>query len=280
MSRRPISPIEDLNWFFKESPAALGMKAQAISDTSAIPSASSDFAPTDNQMHDANRQRRIQRELSQLSTEHKAVLEVAYEQRKEFTIKGGTDAETKASEMTREDRSRYDLAAPVERKVRMEYQAASERADKMVRAWERDERQALKDGDADEIEWTKGQLSAARTLRREVNDRARKAEGEGVELLREAHKAYRTVRTAMRRERKEADKRERALANERREERRQRGVEAQRALRSAFAGERGGDPLPDSHAEELRDICDVLGPLLTKGYSDETAAWLESGGLA
>lgn len=238
---RPVHPIEDLRWFYQESEAVLGYRAQAIHHTSHIPSTSRRVEPTDSACAGANRQRAIAEALRRIP-EHLAILEQAYELRHQFAPRG----EVGGFEVVGpEDVARYGLAARIVRRVRLAYASAWEEADAAVKWLESREHP------------DKGALTKARSERRRIRDAAEQLERDGVERLRRAHEAYVAAAKAARSER-------RAAVRARGQRQASMGASALAARASA------GIPLPSRHSEALARTVAVVKVARSR-------LWLEAG---
>lgn len=279
---KPITSIEDLRWYYQDSEAALGKRAQALNPTSYISSANRDFAPTDAVCRDANRQRRIAEEIARLSGQHQAALEFAYEVRnldefrrrsidirceaglaeKRFARKGkaqtlSTKEENAIVSIVRsfeepsqvEGKNRLRVSVPIVERVFYEYATRIARLMDAVLLREKDAEQALADGDESEVEWSASELSARRTELRETREAAESAEREGVQLLRDAHAAYLVARRLLRAQR-------RGDAKERKERLRERTV-ARRAVMPE------GERLANRHDRELDRLVGSMREVLT-----------------
>lgn len=257
--RATIQPIEDLRWLIQDSDSELGQCAQAIHPTSHIMSANHDFGWGEREFAAARRKKLILSALRSLSPRHLCVIELAYEPRAQFTAVGEQDHEA----MSPEDRARFSLAAPVVRKVRAEYAQQSVDADRELRRRLRDEKYAREGDNVDELVAAKAELSAARHEVRRIKEAAAASEREGVQLLRDAHRAYVAARKLVNAKRR-GDRRARKEAL--RERVRARKTEARATARS----------LSDSHDDEVKEIVAMFRGLgLGRArFTDRAAEWL------
>lgn len=209
---RFLRPIPDLLWLYQESAAAIGRWGSTLDgggpcapgqDQLAwelMPGWVSPPAFTSSQMAAIRKATRIQGYLRELCSAHKWAIEVAYEQRNEFTPRCDTP-DGEGSE--REQRAKYDLAANLIRRVKLERQRdaskaiqAQRRAGAEVTAARRRQDGAATKRALDQMQLAKASVQVKLIA---VNN----AEQDAQRLLSDAHRAYERV---ARRHRAEARK--------------------------------------------------------------------------